>query len=155
MILKILWPGKTRDKNLRELQEHYLRKISRMERCELVETKEARGLKEESSRRIKKIEAEALERHIKDDYIICLVHDGEEMSSEEFARFLEKLASSVGRVVTFVVGGFLGLEEKILQRADSRISLSKLTFSHELARIMLLEQIYRSLTIIKGMKYAK
>jgi len=155
VILKILWPGKTRDKNLRELQEHYLRKISRMERCELVETKEARGLKEESSRRIKKIEAEALERHIKDDYIICLVHDGEEMSSEEFARFLEKLASSVGRVVTFVVGGFLGLEEKILQRADSRISLSKLTFSHELARIMLLEQIYRSLTIIKGMKYAK
>jgi len=77
------------------------------------------------------------------------------MDSEEFARFLENLATRAVRVVTFFAGGLLGLKKRILQRTDFRFSLSKLTFSHKLARIMLLEQIFRSLSIIKGRKYAK
>jgi len=77
------------------------------------------------------------------------------MSSVEFARFLEKIASNSGRVISFVVGGFLGLEERIIKRANFLLSLSQMTFSHELSRAMLLEQIYRSLTIIRGKHYAK
>jgi len=155
MKLKILWPGKTKNREVRELQEFYLRRIRELQPCELIETKEARGIEEKFEERIKDIEARGLEKHFKDDYIICLFHEGREMSSRDFARFLEKCASSSTRPIAFVVGGFIGLEDTILKRADFLLSLSKMTFSHELSRIMLLEQIYRSLTIIKGRQYPK
>ncbi len=155
MKLKILWPGKTRNKSLKELQQMYLEKINRMERCLLIETKEARGLTEKAGRKIMKIEADGLENHLEDDYIICLVDKGKEMSSEELARFLQEVGSNANRCVTFIVGGFMGLAERILKRAHFLLSLSKMTFSHELTRIVLLEQIYRSLTIIQGRHYAK
>jgi len=77
------------------------------------------------------------------------------MSSPEFTRFLRDLASRSTRRVTFVVGGFMGLSERILKRADFLLSLSKMTFSHELSRIILLEQIYRALTLLRGRQYAK
>lgn len=155
MRLKILWPGKTRNREIRSLQESYIQKINRLEKCVVIETKEAKGLEEKFSERIKKIEAEGLEKHLEDDYIICLSERGKEMSSDEFSRFLEKMMSSSYRTVTFVVGGFLGLEERIIKKAHFLLSLSKMTFSHELARLFLLEQIYRSLTILKGRHYAK
>jgi len=126
-----------------------------MEKCELIETKAAKGIPEKFTQKIKEIEASELEKHFKNDYIICLFHEGKEMSSVEFARFLNKLSSSSARAITFVVGGFLGLEERVLKRADTILSLSRMTFSHELSRLMLLEQIYRSLMIIKGRQYAK
>ncbi|NIM59551.1 MAG: 23S rRNA (pseudouridine(1915)-N(3))-methyltransferase RlmH [Candidatus Aminicenantes bacterium] len=155
MKLKILWPGKTRNKEIIGLQEFYLKRINQLAPCELIQTREAKGIPEKFADRIKEIEASGLEKNIKDDYIICLFDEGKEMSSIDFARFLEKVASNSSRVVTFVVGGFLGLEERILKRADFTLSLSRMTFSHELSRIMILEQIYRSLTIIKGRHYAK
>ena len=117
--------------------------------------KEAKGIPERFASRIKEIEAAGLEEHFKDDYVIGLFDEGKEMNSVEFASFLEKLASTSVRAITFVVGGFLGLEERVLRRADFLLSLSRMTLSHELSRIMLLEQIYRSLTIIRGKKYAK
>jgi len=155
MKLKILWPGRTSDKNIKGLQDFYLKRINQLEKCELIETKQAKGIAERFTTRIKKIEAEGLEKYFKDDYIICLFHEGKEMNSKEFAVLLEKISLSSARVITFVVGGFLGLEEKILKKADFLLSLSKMTFSHELTRVILLEQIYRSLTILKSMQYAK
>jgi len=155
MRLKILWPGKTRNREIRGLQESYIQKINRLEKCEVIETREARGLEEKFSKKIKEIEAEGLEKLFGDDYIICLSDRGEEMSSDEFSRFLEELTSRSSRVITFVVGGFLGLEERIVKKAHCLLSLSKMTFSHELTRLLLLEQIYRSLTILKGRHYAK
>ena len=155
MRIRILWPGKTRNRDIKSLQEFYLGRISRLEKCEIIETKAARGIPEKFPQKIKKIEASELEKHFKNDYIICLFHEGKEMSSVELARFLKKISSGSARAVTFVVGGFLGLEEGILKRADTLLSLSRMTFSHELSRAMLLEQIYRSLMIIKGRQYAK
>lgn len=153
--LKILWPGKTRNRLLKELQDVYLKKINRLEKCELIETKEARGLTERSEKKILAIEANGLEKHIKDDYIICLFDKGEEMDSAEFACLLGEKGSDSARNITFIVGGFLGVAEEILERANFLLSLSKMTFSHELTRIVLLEQIYRSLTIKHGRQYAK
>jgi 23S rRNA (pseudouridine1915-N3)-methyltransferase len=155
MKIKILWPGKTRNALIRELQAHYLRRINQLERCELIETKEAKGIPEKDEGRIKEFESEGIEKHLKNDYIICLFDKGKEMNSEEFARFLERTAESSTRAVTFIVGGFLGLAERMILRADFLLSLSKMTFSHELSRIMLLEQLYRSLSIVKGRQYAK
>ncbi len=132
-----------------------MRKINQLAPCELIQTREAKGIPEKFAKRIKEIEASGLEKNIKDDYIICLFDKGEEMNSIDFARFLEKIALNSSRVITFVVGGFLGLEERILKRADFVLSLSRMTFSHELSRIMILEQIYRSLATIKGRHYAK
>ncbi len=155
MKLRVLWPGKTRNADIKKLQDYYLRRINQIESCELVETKEVKGIPEKEGERIKEIEAQGLEKHFKDDYIICLFDRGKEMNSEEFAHFLERTSESSARSVTFVVGGFLGLAERVLNRADTLLSLSKMTFSHELSRIMVLEQIYRSLTIARGKQYAK
>lgn len=155
MKMRIVWPGKTRNQAIRSLQDFYLRKINLLEKCEIIETREARGISEKFEKRIKKIEGQALEKYLNDGYIICLSDRGQEMSSSEFARFLEKIGSASPSFITFVGGGFLGLEEKILKKANFLLSLSKMTFSHELIRLILLEQIYRSLTIMKRLKYAK
>ena len=77
------------------------------------------------------------------------------MSSTEFARFFERRAAQGTRSVAFLVGGFLGLAPRLLERADLKLSLSPMTFSHELCRIMLLEQIYRAFSLMKGSSYAK
>ncbi|MGD2246105.1 MAG: 23S rRNA (pseudouridine(1915)-N(3))-methyltransferase RlmH [Candidatus Aminicenantes bacterium] len=155
MKLKILWPGRTRKTDIKSLQEDYLRKINHLNRCELIETKEARGIDERYEKKIKEIEAEGLEKYFANDYIICLTDKGNEMSSAEFTRFLDQLTSQSSRVVTFVVGGFLGLDKTIVNKADYLLSLSKMTLSHELIRLILLEQIFRSLTVMKGKHYAK
>lgn len=155
MKLKILWPGGTRNRYIKSFQDDYINRIGHLNRCELIETKEAKGINEKHEFKIMDIEAQGLEKHFDSDYIICLSDKGKEMSSIEFTRFLEELASQSFRAATFVVGGFLGLDKRILQRADFLLSLSKMTFSHELIRLILLEQIYRSLTILKGQHYAK
>lgn len=155
MRIRILWPGKTRNADLRKLQEFYLGRINQLEKCEIIETKTAKSLPERFAQKIKEIEASELEKHFKNDYIICLFHEGKEMSSVELARLLKNVSVRSARAITFVGGGFLGLEERILKKADTLLSLSQMTFSHELSRVMLLEQIYRSLTIIKGRQYAK
>lgn len=137
------------------MEESYLKRINRIEKCEIIATKEAKGLSEKESGRIKKIEAEGLEKYFQDDYIICLYDKGKEMNSVEFTRFLRRLATGPSKAVCFVVGGFLGLEEGLLKKAQTVLSLSRMTFSHELCRVMLLEQIYRSLAVLNGRHYAK
>ena len=155
MRLRILWPGKTKNREIRNLQQHYLERINHIVACELVQTKEARGIEEKFSDKIKEIEAKGLEKRFGDDYIICLFDGAKEMSSSEFASYLKDLGSSSTHGISFVVGGFLGLSERILKRADFLLSLSKMTFSHELTRIILLEQIYRALSLLRGRQYAK
>jgi 23S rRNA (pseudouridine1915-N3)-methyltransferase len=155
MKIKIIWPGKTRNEAIRSVQEFYLERIGHLVNCEVVEIKEARGISERYEKKIKSFEAEGFEKKSKDSYIICLSHRGKDMSSTEFAQHLKKVASYTSRPITFIVGGFLGLHEKILKKADLNLALSPMTFSHELIRVILLEQIYRALSILKGMHYAK
>lgn len=152
--IRILWPGRTKNKEWRRLQAFYFERIRQLELCELLETKEAKGLKERDAEKIKEIEARGLEKHLGDDYIICLSEEGKQVSSPDFARLLDRLAET-RRPVTFIVGGFAGLAPRLLKRAALVLSLSRMTFSHELSRVALLEQIYRALTIRKGMHYAK
>jgi len=152
--LRILWPGKTRNPEWRGLQEFYLARIRQLEPCELVEVKEAKGLEDREAEKIMQIEAKNLEKHLRDDYIICLFDRGREMSSKDLAQFIgERIASP--RPTAFVVGGFAGLAAGVLERADFHLSLSRMTFSHELCRVALLEQVYRALAILKGKRYAK
>jgi 23S rRNA (pseudouridine1915-N3)-methyltransferase len=152
--LRILWPGKTKDREWRALQEFYLRRIRQLTPCELVETREARGIEDRDAARIKDIEAEGLEGRLGDDYVICLSDAGKTMNSVAFAAFLQKRLSEP-RGTAFVVGGFAGLAARILKRSNLVLSLSPMTFSHELCRVVLLEQTYRAMTIMKGKHYAK
>jgi len=155
MRLKFLWPGKTKSPEMRGLVDFYAGRIRTMAQVEIVETREARGLDERSPDKVMETEARGLEKHLEGVYSICLLDDGKEMASGEFARFLRARAEDTARPPVFVVGGFLGLAERIAERADLRLSLSRLTFSHELCRVVLLEQVYRALTIIRGRHYAK
>jgi 23S rRNA (pseudouridine1915-N3)-methyltransferase len=155
MQVKLLWPGKMKSAEAAGLQSHYLQRIAGLMPVRLVETPTARGLDEKFAEKILSREAEGLEKHFKDDYIVCLFDGGREMTSADFARFFESRAAEARRSVDFVVGGFLGLAPRILERADLRMSLSRMTYSHELARLMLLEQIYRALSLMKGRSYAK
>jgi 23S rRNA (pseudouridine1915-N3)-methyltransferase len=155
MRLKFLWPGKTKSPELRGLQDFYAARIGAVAALEIVETREARGIEERYPEKIKDMEARGLEKHLKGVYSICLLDRGKEMTSPEFARFLRERAEEEGRPLAFVIGGFLGLADRITERAELRLSLSRLTLSHELCRVVLLEQVYRALTIIRGQHYAK
>src|SRR5512137_73688 len=155
MRLKFLWPGKTKSPEFRGLQAFYEARIRSFAGCEVIETREARGLEEKHAAKIKDLEARGLERHLEGAYVICLEDRGKEMTSDEFAAFLRRRETDPGKPLAFVVGGFLGLADSLVEKADMRLALSRLTFSHELARIMLLEQDYRALTVLGGRHYAK
>ena len=155
MRLKFLWPGKTKSPDLRALQEFYAARIGTLASLDIIETREARGVEEKYPEKIRDLEARGLEKHLEGVYIICLLDQGTEMTSREFARFIRGRAEALGKPLAFVVGGFLGLAEGIAERSDTRLSLSRLTLPHELCRVVLLEQVYRALTIIQGRQYAK
>lgn len=150
-----MWPGKTRNQYLRALLEDYLSRLQLFCRSRIVETAEARGLKESSPGLILEKEARGLERHLKDGYIICLSDKGRMMTSEELAGLMEKQAMVSARKIIFLVGGFLGLAPGLMRKANLLLSLSPMTFSHELTRVILLEQVYRAMNLIKGYSYPK
>jgi 23S rRNA (pseudouridine1915-N3)-methyltransferase len=155
MRLRFLWPGKTKGPEFRGLQGFYEARIRPFASIEIIETREARGLEERHAAKIKDLEARGLEKHLLGLYVICVDDHGKEMTSDEFAGFLRRQGRDAGKPLAFVVGGFLGLADRIVERADMRLSLSRMTFSHELARVVLLEQVYRALTIVGGRHYAK
>jgi 23S rRNA (pseudouridine1915-N3)-methyltransferase len=155
MRLIFLWPGKTKSPELRDLQDFFAARIRGFATCDIIATREARGLEEKFADKIKDLEARSLEKHLDGAYVISLEDGGKEMTSHEFARVLHGRERDSGKPLAFVVGGFLGLADRIVEKADMRLSLSRMTFSHELARILLLEQVYRALTIIGGRQYAK
>jgi 23S rRNA (pseudouridine1915-N3)-methyltransferase len=155
MRILFVWPGKTRNASYRTLQQEYLGKIKLLAQVRLVETQVARGLEEKWAEKILEKEAQGLEKYAKDGYIICLSDGGRELSSEELAGLMELKSVDSGRQLIFLVGGFLGLAPRIMEKADLKLSLSRMTFSHELARTVLLEQVYRALNLIKGYAYPK
>jgi 23S rRNA (pseudouridine1915-N3)-methyltransferase len=155
MQIKLMWPGKPKLPGVVDLQAHYLKRISDLMPTRLIETPAAKGLDEKAAQKILEIEAAGLEKQIKDDYIVTLFDRGREMSSTELARFFEGRAVAGTRSVAFLVGGFLGLQPRLLERSDLCLSLSRMTYSHELCRLVLMEQVYRALSLMKGRPYAK
>ncbi|MCJ7682291.1 MAG: 23S rRNA (pseudouridine(1915)-N(3))-methyltransferase RlmH [Candidatus Aminicenantes bacterium] len=153
--MNLIWPGKTRNKWIRGLEEEYLNKIRRMGHCSIVLTRETKGLTEKEKDRILSTEAEGLLKHLDKGYVVCLSDKGRSMASAGFAEFVNQLQVGTYSCISFVVGGHLGLEDRVMQRSNICLSLSKMTFSHEMTRVMLLEQLYRSFSLILGRKYAK
>ncbi len=153
--IKILVVDRTRMGFLKEGQELYLDRLSHYTKVEWIEIRPMKHKKGLGVDKILKQEASLLKRRIRpSDYVIALDSGGRAYSSERFAFHLQKLLEQ-GRTVLFLVGGPLGIEKRLLGQAHETISLSPLTFTHEWSRVLLLEQIYRAFTIIRGENYHK
>jgi 23S rRNA (pseudouridine1915-N3)-methyltransferase len=153
MRVRLVFVGKTRNEHIRALVDDYLARLMRFTRCEVTELRESaardeRAVLTEESRRI----ADALRP---DAFVVLLDVEGREWSSTELAAELERWQMRGLKEVVFVVGGHLGVAPELKKRADVRWSLSRLTLTHELARVLLVEQLYRAYTITRGLPYQK
>jgi len=153
--IKIIVVDRTRSAFLAEGELFYLNRLKRYARIEWIETKAARMDKGRTTQSILTEEGNAIAKRLHDrDYFIALDRSGKAYDSEALASRIERLSVS-HNVLTFVIGGPLGLSKEIRQRAHEALSLSSLTFTHEMSRLVLLEQIYRAFTIINNEKYHK
>jgi len=153
--IKIIVVGNTKSSFIREGEQVYLERLRRYTGTEWVEVKPQKVRKGRTEAEILAVEGQSIEKKfLSGDHIIALDLEGKEYDSEGLARRIERLSLS-GKTLCFVTGGPLGLSKKILHSADEILSLSKLTLTHEMSRLLLLEQLYRAYTIIRGEKYHK
>lgn len=146
MKFRFVWVGKTRDKNWLALQEEYLSRLSHFVKCEVAEVKD--GTSETEGNRI-------IETLNPSSFKCVLDVKGKGISSHDLAAKVEDWQNKGIKEVSFVIGGAEGLASKVVESADYSLSLSLLTFTHETARVVLIEQLYRAYTIIKGFPYQK
>ncbi len=150
MKFRFLWVGKTKDKNWLALQDEYLRRLSHFVNCEIVEVRDA------PSHEGKEIEGNRILEKLNQNSFVCLLDvEGKAISSHGVAKEIEKWQNAGTKEIAFVIGGADGVSATVAERANFRLSLSFLTFTHEMARVVLLEQLYRAFTIIKGFPYQK
>ena len=150
MKFRFVWIGKTKDKNWKALQEEYLKRLSHFVRCEISEVRDsaAHETKENEGKRILNL--------LNQKKFVCLLDvSGKQTSSAGLAREIENWQMRGLKEVTFLIGGADGVSEEISGIADFRLSLSFMTFTHDMARVILLEQLYRAFTIINGFPYQK
>lgn len=141
--IRVIYPGKTKESFIKEGISKYLKLLKTHARIEIVELRPGIGSKEE----VIKQESMALLKVARKPF--CLLdREGKEFSSEEFAAMLKDISE-----IDFVVGGPFGVSEELKRTAHLRVSLSRLTFTHELSRLILMEQLYRAMTIIQGKVY--
>ena len=159
MSTTILCVGKMKEKAYRQMADEYLKRLGRYgkyEETEIPDLPEPAGAGEALEEQLKAKEGEAILAKIRPgDRVIAMTIGGKRRSSEELAKHLEEMkVGGVGRTV-FVIGGSLGLGKNVLERADEELSMSPMTFPHQLARVMLLEQLYRAEKINAGERYHK
>jgi 23S rRNA (pseudouridine1915-N3)-methyltransferase len=153
MRLRLIWMGKTRNEHLRALTEDYLARLERFVRCEVTELRESsarterEGIEDEGRRIIGALRG--------DTHVVLLDVAGREWNSLELAGEVEKWQTTGKREVAFIIGGHSGVSKEVTMRANFRWSLSRLTLTHEMARVVLTEQLYRAYTIIHGLPYQK
>ena len=159
MHITIIAIGKLKEKYLRDGINEYLKRLqsyAKVEIIELADEKEPYNASAAEEEQIKIKEGERIKAKIKpDSYLIALAIEGKQFTSPALAQKIDSLASSGNSHLTFIIGGSLGLSDEILKSADLLLSFSALTFPHQLMRLILLEQIYRSFRIIKGEPYHK
>ncbi len=153
MTIRLITLGKLKESYWREAEQEYLKRLLPFVTIEIMELKEETLSENDSPENIKHKEAEKILKHLsKDDFIITLDSHGKSYSSEEFATQLTQWTTKSPNL-TLIIGGPLGLDPSILTRANARLSLSKMTFTHQMVRIFLLEQIYRAYMIAGKRRY--
>lgn len=159
MNIKIIGVGKLKEKYLVQAMQEYLKRLqayAKVEVIELADEKAPENLSETQMMQIKDKEGERILAKIKDqEYVIALAIEGKNPSSEAFAQKIENLGIQGKSQLVFVIGGSLGLSPDVMQRSNAQISFGKMTFPHQLMRVMLTEQIYRAFRIIHNQPYHK
>ncbi|MBR5932128.1 MAG: 23S rRNA (pseudouridine(1915)-N(3))-methyltransferase RlmH [Lachnospiraceae bacterium] len=151
MMFKIIAVGKIKETFFSEAILEYTKRLSGYTKLSIIQVPDER-----SDEKTKEKEADSILKQINDtDYVITLEIKGEKLSSEGFAEMIEQLEVSGRSNITFIIGGSLGLSERVSARADRKISFSDMTFPHQLMRVILLEQIYRAVKIIRHEPYHK
>jgi 23S rRNA (pseudouridine1915-N3)-methyltransferase len=152
MRIRIIWTGRTRDARLRALIEDYSKRLSHFVRCEVTELRElGRTDKTGIDKETKRISDGLRPGSV----TVLLDPEGAEWTSQQLAAQVQSWEGNGIKEVTFVVGGPSGVGDDLKSRADKRWSLSRLTLTHEMARVLLLEQLYRAYTIVHGLPYQK
>ena len=152
MKLRFIWPGKTKDEHLRALVTEYLKRLQRFVRCEVIETRDVAGsnpagVQKESQRILDAIPANSL--------MVLLDLQGREWTSHQLADEVRSWENDSVKEVAIVIGGQDGFSAEVASRANHRWRLSRLTLTHEMARVLVLEQVYRAYTINRGLPYQK
>ena len=151
--IHILAIGKLKENYLHEAENEYLKRLRPYARIIVQEIPEEAFRDATQKEKVTLCEAQALDKKLpKNGLLVALDSGGKQMDSVQFAKFLNEHTAR-GAQITFIIGGPLGLHRSILEKADCRISLSALTFTHQMARVILLEQMYRAATILAGKKY--
>ena len=159
MKITIVTVGKIKEKYLRDAIEEYAKRLSKYCKLEIIQVADEKTPENASQTvedQIRQKEGERILKYLKDDaYVIALAIEGKTLDSVELSRKIETLGTGGVSHIAFVIGGSLGLSDAVLKRADFSLSFSRMTFPHQLMRVILLEQIYRSFRIMKHEPYHK
>lgn len=147
MKIKVIGVGKIKQKELLKLIDDYTKQIKDITIIEIPDEKDVVGMDKEGKQILSKID--------KEDYVVCLAIEGKQVDSQGFAEIIDKVSTFHSSTMTFIIGGSYGLSDFVKQRADLLLSFSKMTFPHQLMRLMLIEQIYRAFAILKKHPYHK
>ena len=154
----LLCVGRLKENYWADACREYEKRLSRYGKFEVIQVDdlpEPKNASDADRQKVMEKEGESLLRHISPrDHVVALCINAKQVSSEGLAQRIQDLDQS-GKRVVYVIGGSLGLSPAVIQRADEKLSMSQMTFPHQLARVMLLEQIYRGCKIIAGEKYHK
>lgn len=154
MKITLLTVGKTEDAYTREGIEKYLKRLKHYTRLEIIDLPELKNTKALTQEQQKAREAEMILKKISaTDHVVLLDEAGHEFTSQQFADYLNKKNIAAVQSMVFVVGGPYGFDAGVYQRANEKLSLSRMTFSHQMVRLFFIEQLYRAFTIIKGEPY--
>ncbi|MGM0836967.1 MAG: 23S rRNA (pseudouridine(1915)-N(3))-methyltransferase RlmH [Bacillota bacterium] len=159
MNISIITIGKLKEKYLKQGIDEYLKRLgayAKVEVVELADEKAPEQLSDAEMVQVKQKEGERILAKISDDtHVIALAIEGKQRSSEQLASEIDKLATYGKSKIAFVIGGSLGLSNEVMKRANDTLSFSKMTFPHQLMRLILLEQVYRAFRINRGEPYHK
>ncbi len=157
--ITIITVGKLKEKYLKQGIAEYIKRLGAYAKIEIIEVpdeKAPENLSEADMQQIKQKEGERILAKINSDsHVIALAIEGRMLTSEQLADNLDKLATYGKSKVAFIIGGSLGLSNEVMKRADDTLSFSKMTFPHQLMRLILVEQVYRAFRIVRGEPYHK
>lgn len=158
MKISIICVGKIKEKYFTMAIEEYSKRLSKYVKLNIIEVldeKAPENISASDENIIRQKEAERILKNIKDEFVVALCIDGQQFDSVCFSEFIQKNMIKGVSHISFVIGGSLGLHKSVIERANFKISFSKMTFPHQLMRVILLEQIYRAERILKNEPYHK
>lgn len=154
MKVKLLLIGKTNKSFLIEGENEYLKRLQHYIKIERLEIQDIKNQKHLTINQIKNAEGLLfLDKLKNDDYLVLLDENGEQMTSKDFSEFFNNKSINTSKNIVFAIGGAFGFSDELYKRCNFKMSLSKMTFSHQMVRMIFLEQLYRACTILKGEPY--